>query len=82
MALVDELWSMIKVLEKIPGEKLEAFRDQEMCKHYDAIYKEVQSAPERLKLEQSRPGAFFASGAELLTKAKALYSLVIPAQGK
>lgn len=47
-----------------------------MCKHYDAIYKEAKTAPERLKLEVNQRGEFCASGAELLTKVKALYSLL------
>jgi len=82
MALADELAVMIDVLEKIPGEKLAAFRDRQMCKHYDAIYKEVKSAPQRLKLNQTSRGDLYASGVELLTKAKALYSLLQSAQGK
>ena len=82
MDLADELAGIISTLERIPGEKLGMSRNQEMCKHYDAVYKKVQGAPERLKLEQSRPGAFYASGIELLTQAKALCSLLQSAQGK
>lgn len=74
--LAVELAVMIDVLEKIPGEKLAVFRDRQMCKHYDAIYKEVKSAPERLKLNQTSRGAFYASGAELLTKTKALHAFL------
>ena len=78
MGLVEELKIMVDVLEKIPGEKLSTFRDREMCKHYDAIYKEVtKNAPERLKLNQNSRGDFYStSGTELLTKVKALLSLL------
>jgi len=73
---------MISALERIPGEKLALFHDRPMCKHYDAIYKEAKSAPERLKLEQTKLGDFYATGVELLTKAKALHSLLKSVQGK
>lgn len=76
MGFAEELGIMIDVLEKIPGEKLSTFRDREMCKHYDEIYKEVKSAPERLKLNRTSYGDFYASGAELLTKVRALFALL------
>lgn len=82
MDLTAELMIMTTVLDKIPGEKLDAFHDRQMCKHYDAIYKEVKNAPERLKLEQTSLGDFYARGVELLTKAKALRAFLESAQGK
>jgi len=82
MDLAAELLIMSTVLEKIPGEKLSTFRDREMCKHYDDIYKEVKNAPERLKLNRTSYGDFYASGAELLTKAKALRAFLESIQAK